>query len=173
MKDVIKFFLLIIFLQFNQVYAAENIVYLDIEKLIHSSQAGKIINENIKKNHKTNLDIFEKKENELKEEESKIISQKNILNEEEFKKKIDNLKKKVINYQNERKQKIDELNILKSELTKKLLSHINPIMAEYSDKNSISLIVDKKTIVLGKTELDITEKIINLLNEKVKEIKLN
>ena len=90
MKDIIKLFLLIIFLQFNQVYAAENIVYLDIEKLIHSSQAGKIINENIKKNHKTNLDIFEKKENELKEEESKIIAQKNILNEEEFKKKIDN-----------------------------------------------------------------------------------
>ena len=64
MKDIIKLFLLIIFLQFNQVYAAENIVYLDIEKLIHSSQAGKIINENIKKNHKTNLDIFEKKEND-------------------------------------------------------------------------------------------------------------
>ena len=173
MKDIIKLFLLIIFLQFNQVYAAEHIVYLDIEKLIHSSQAGKIINENIKKNHKTILDIFEKKENELKGEESKIISQKNILNEEEFKKKIDNLKKKVINYQNERKQKIDELNILKSELTKKLLLNINPILVEYSDKNSISLIVDKKTIVLGKTELDITEKIINLLNEKVKEIKLN
>ena len=90
-----------------------------------------------------------------------------------LKKKIDNLKKKVINYQNEKKQKIDELNLLKSELTKKLLSHINPIMAEYSDKNSISLIVDKKIVVLGKTELDITEKIINLLNEKVKEIKLN
>ena len=50
MKDIIKLFLLIIFLQFKQVYAAENIVYLDIEKLIHSSQAGKIINENIKKN---------------------------------------------------------------------------------------------------------------------------
>ena len=60
MKDIIKFFLLIIFLQFNQVYAAENIVYLNIDKLIHSSQAGKIIDENIKKKHKTNLDIFEK-----------------------------------------------------------------------------------------------------------------
>ena len=85
MKDIIKLFLLIIFLQFNQVYAAENIVYLDIQKLIHISQAGKIIDDNIKKKHKTNLDIFEKKENELREEESKIISQKNILNEEEFK----------------------------------------------------------------------------------------
>ena len=173
MKDIIKFFLLFIFLQLNQVYAAENIVYLNIEKLIHISEAGKIIDEEIKKKRKINLDIFETKENELKEEESKIISQKNILNEEEFKKKIDNLKKKVINYQNERKQKIDELNILKSELTNKLLRHINPILAEYSDKNSVSLIVDKKSIVLGKTKLDITEKIINLLNEKVKEIKLN
>ena len=152
MKDIIKLFLLIIFLQFNQVYAAENIVYLDIEKLIHSSKAGKIIDEEIKKNHKTNLNIFETKENALKEEESNIISQKNILNEEEFKKKIDNLKKKVINYQNKKKQKIDELNLLKSELTKKLLTHINPLLAEYSDKNSISLIVDKKIIVLGKTE---------------------
>ena len=173
MKDIIKLFLFIIFLQFNPVYAAENIVYLNIEKLIHSSKAGKIIDEEIKKNHKTNLDIFEKKENELKEEESKIISQKNILNEDEFKKKIDNLKKKVINYQNERKQKIDELNILKTELTKKLLSHINPLLVEYSNKNSILLIIDKKNVVLGKTELDITEKIINLLNEKVGEIKLN
>ena len=173
MKDIIKLFSLIIFLQFNQVYAAETIVYLDIEKLIHSSKAGKIIDEEINKNHKTNLNIFETKESELKKEESKIISQKNILNEEEFKKKIDNLKNKVTNYQNERKKKINELNILQSDLTKKLLSHINTILVEYSEKNSISLIVDKRSIVLGKTELDITEKIINLLNEKVKEIKLN
>ena len=60
MKDIIKLFLLIIFLQFNQVYAAENIVYLDIEKLIHISQAGKIIDENIKKNIKL-IYIFLKK----------------------------------------------------------------------------------------------------------------
>ena len=173
MKDIIKLLLFIIFLQLNQVHAAENLVYLDMEKLIHRSEAGKLIDEELKKKHKTNIDIFKTKENELKNEESKIISQKNILNEEEFIKKIDKLKKRVINYQNEREKKIEELNILKSKLTKKLLVNINPILVEYSDKNSISLILDKKSIVLGKTELDITDKIINLLNEKVKEIKLN
>ena len=173
MKVIFKLFLLITLLQINQVYASESIVYLDIEKLIHSSEAGKIIDEKIKNKHKTNLNNFEKKESSLKEEESKIISQKNILSDEEFKKKINNLKKKVINYQKERQKKIDELNILKSELTKQLLNHINPILVVYSDNNHISLIVDKKHVVLGKTELDITEKIIILLNEKVKEIKLN
>jgi Skp family chaperone for outer membrane proteins len=35
------------------------------------------------------------------------------------------------------------------------------------------MIVKKENIVIGKTELDITKKIINLLNEKIKEIKLN
>ena len=52
----------------------------------------------------TDINAFEKEMNsksdsthELKEEESKIISQKNILNEEEYKKKIDNLKKKLKN----------------------------------------------------------------------------
>ena len=173
MKVIFKLFLLITLLQINQVYAAESIVYLDIEKLIHNSEAGKTIDEKIKNKHKTNLNNFEKKESSLKEEESKIISQKNILSDEEFKKKINNLKKKVINYQKERQEKIDELNILKSELTKQLLKHINPILVVYSDNNHISLIVDKKHVVLGKTELDITEKIIILLNEKVKEIKLN
>ena len=49
MKGIIILFLLIIFLQSKQVYPAENIVYLNIEKLIHSSEAGKIIDEKIKK----------------------------------------------------------------------------------------------------------------------------
>ena len=84
MKDIIKLFLLIIFLQFNQVNAAENIVYLDIEKLIHSSQAGKIINENIKKNHKTNLDIFEKKKKKIKGRRVKNYWKKKYLNWKKF-----------------------------------------------------------------------------------------
>ena len=41
-----------IFLPLNQVYAAENILYLDIEKIRHSSEAGKLINEKINNNHK-------------------------------------------------------------------------------------------------------------------------
>ena len=47
-----------------------------------------------------------------------------------------------------------------------------PILAEYSTKNNISLIVDKKSIVIGKTELDITKNILDLLNSKIKKIEL-
>ncbi len=63
MKSTIKLFFLIIFIASNHTYAADNIVYLDVDKLIHNSHAGKLIDENLKKMHKANLDIFEKNEN--------------------------------------------------------------------------------------------------------------
>ena len=57
--------------------------------------------------------------------------------------------------------------------TKKLLKEINPILADYSNKKNISVILRKKDIVIAKTDLDITNEIIELVNSKVKKINLN
>ena len=46
-------------------------------------------------------------------------------------------------------------------------------MEEYSKKNSIRIIVQKKNIVMGKKEDDITKDILELINQKVKSIKIN
>ena len=46
-------------------------------------------------------------------------------------------------------------------------------MSEYSSKNSISLIIQKKNIVIGKSDLDITSQILELVNAKIKSVKLN
>ena len=39
-------------------------------------------------------------------------------------------------------------------------------------KNSISMIVEKKSIIIGKSELNITNDILDLLNKKIKNIDL-
>ena len=57
--------------------------------------------------------------------------------------------------------------------TKKLLKEINPILADFSKKKDISVIMRKKDIVIAKTDLDITNEIIQLVNSKVKKINLN
>ena len=53
------------------------------------------------------------------------------------------------------------------------LKNINPILAKYSEENLISIIMDKKNILIGKSELDITKDIIKILDKKIKSIKLN
>ena len=57
------------------------------------------------------------------------------------------------------------------EKTKEILKVLNPIIAKYVDLNSISLVIPKKNIIVGKKNLDITEQIIQLLNNDIKKLK--
>ena len=68
-------------------YSSEKIVYLDVEKIMQESIAGKAIITKIKKKRDTSISKFKKKEKDIFEKEKKLISQKNILSDEEFKKK--------------------------------------------------------------------------------------
>ena len=60
-----------------------------------------------------------------------------------------------------------------TELQKVLIEKLIPILAEYSESNSISMILPKQNIIIGKSNLDLTKTVIDILNEKVKSIKLN
>ena len=54
-----------------------------------------------------------------------------------------------------------------------MISKLTPILEEYSKKNSIRIIIQKKNIVMGKSEDDITKDILELINQKVKNIKID
>ena len=140
---------------------------------MNESIVGKSLIEQLEKIHKSNIAEFKKIEDFLKLEESSILSQKNILSGEEFGKKINSLKKKINDYKENRKQKIDSVSKKKVEANTKLFEILNPILADYSKKNDISIILRKKDIVIAKSDLDITDKIIGLINSKVKKINLN
>ena len=165
-------FFIIFFLNINFSYGETNIVYLDLDFIFSNSLVGKYINSEIEKQHKQNLENFKKEEKALKDEEIKIVSQRNILKNDEFEKKINELRNKVNLYRKNRQALINNLNQLRINSTNKILQEINPILTEYSKKNSISMIVQKKYIVVGKSELNITQDILDQLNNKIKKIEL-
>ena len=69
-------------------------------------------------------------------------------------------------------KKNSDLNILKDNSTKVILKNINDILAEYSTKNSISMIIEKKNIIIGKSDLNVTNEILDLLNKKITTVEL-
>ena len=169
-----KFFLLIFFLfNINFAFAEEKIVYLDINKIINESKAGIKINEQLKKINDKNIEEFKKSETKLKSEEEDILKQKNILKEEDFNSKVKDLRIKYDSYNEKKINTNNELKKMRDNAANKLLVAINEILKEYSLKNSISLMIDKKNIVIGKTQLDITNDILVLLNKKISNISLN
>ena len=174
MKYLVKIFVIIIFLFCNNLSYAENlIVYIDMEKILNESNPGMSINKQLEQIHKVNIKEFKEIEEELKKEERSIIAQKNILSKEDYSKKIKILRDKTNNYRKNRQEKINFLTKKRMESSSKLLSIINPILSDYSKENNISIILQKKNVVLAKTDLNITNKIIDILNSKIESINLN
>ena len=167
--------LLIFFIFFSKISLSheKTIVYIDLNKIMNNSIAGKSITSQLENNHKKNISKFKNIEEELKKDEAKIISQKNVITKEEFEKKIIDLRDKANKFRKERNDNINNLNNQRLEATAKMITLIRPILSEFSDKNSISLIIDKKYIIIGKTVLDITDDILKIVDEKIGKIKLD
>ena len=168
-----KYYLLFFFIIFHtNLFAEEKIFYLDVNFLLSESEAGKFINNELQIINNKNIEEFKKIENSIKTEEEKLLKQKNILKEDEFNNKINKLREKYKSYQELKNTKNNDLKILRDKAGNQILKIINEILAEYSTKNKISLVMEKKNIIIGKTELDITKNILVLLNAKIKKVEL-
>ena len=167
--------LLIFFIFFSKISLSheKSIVYIDLNKIMNNSIAGKSITSQLENNHKKNISKFKNIEEKLKKEEAEIISQKNVVTKEEFEKKIIDLRDKANKFRKERNDNINNLNNQRLEATSKMITLVRPILSEFSDKNSISLIIDKKNIIIGKTLLDITDDILKIIDEKIGKIQLD
>ena len=173
---MIKLYFLLIFniiIFHTNLFAEEKIFYLDVNFLLSESEAGKYINNELQLINNKNIEEFKKIENSIKTEEEKLLKQKNILKEEEFNNKVNKLREKYKSYQELKNKKNNDLKILRDKAGNQILKIINEILAEYSTKNKISLIMKKENLVIGKTELDITKNIFDLLNAKIKKVELN
>ena len=170
-----KFFLIlsvIVLFITNFSIARANVVFVDLDKIVSLSEAGKSIIDQLDILNKSTIDELKKIEKILKEKEIKLISQKNILSQSEYEKNIRSLKSEIDDYNKERKIKIQSINKLKLKNTNKLLKQVNKVLIKYSEENSISIILQKKNIITGKSSLDISEDILKLVNKNVKEFKI-
>ena len=162
------FFLIFI----NPVASEQKIVFVDMDMLVSISKPGSSIFNQLKDVNNKNLNYLKKEEKKFKEKDKKLLAQKNIISETDFKNKIDELKSEINDYNQNRNKMIKEFNKLKVENTNNLLKLITPILAKYSTENKISIILQKKDLIIGKTELDITDEIIKVINNEVKEFKI-
>ena len=140
---------------------------------MQQSIAGKSIKKQLEKFYNKNLEKFKKNDQILKNKEKKIIAQKNILSNEDFQKELESLRSEIINFQREQVKAREDMNKLRVGATNKLISKLSPILKEYAKANSISLILEKENIVMGKKEIEITDEILLIANDKIKDIKIN
>ena len=173
MKYFVKIFVITFFLLIStNSFAEQKIVVLDLKFVLNNSKAGKGAQDYLKKSFEENQKKFTKMEKDLKKEEIDLLEKKTILTKEEYNDKTDSLRKKVIDYQSQRRASLDKLAKQRATARKILTDKLNPILDSYINENEISLVIDKKNMVGGLNEYDITNLIVDKLNKEFPSINL-
>ena len=156
----------------NITFAQEKVVFIDINFIFQNSIVGKVLNEQIaKKENEINLEI-KKFKNDIEVEKNEITLQKNVISVEEYNKKIKILETKIQEMNKLISTKKIELNKFKKNVETRFSKELNLIIEKYSTENSIDMILDKSNLLMARKELNITQQVINLFNENVKEINI-
>ena len=174
MKNLITivFFCSLLFTN-NKLKAEIKIAYIDMELILNNSIAGKKLTENLNKISLENQNYFKQKEEDFKNQELKIISQRNILDNSELESKLKKLREEVTIYNQEKNKRINNFNKKKIQVSELLFKAIKPLLIKYSNENSISIFLQKKNIVIGKSELNKTEDLLKIVDKEITEIKFN
>ena len=174
MKYFVKFFVvtLTVFICTYAV-AEQKVAFLDMTYILNKSKAGEGAQDYLKKKFKENQKKFADKEIQLKKEENDLLQAKASLTKEEYQKKATDLRKKVASYQTERRESLEKLAKQRTDAKAQLIKKLDPILESFLSENSISIIVDKKHVVKGDNQLDITKQIVEKLDKELPSINLN
>ena len=56
---------------------------------------------------------------------------------------------------------------IKNKKIAEFFEKVNPFIQDFLDKNSIDILLNNKYVIIGKNDLDITSKIINIINKNI------
>jgi Skp family chaperone for outer membrane proteins len=155
----------LIFLFFSTNLIASELAIIDIEFIFANSKKGKLINSEI---IKTNNDLKEKflsDEKKFTEREANIRSKKNILSTEEYDKEVNKFKEDLKIYNQKKQKKFQEIQEINSKKIKDFYEILNNVLINYSNENNIQTVIDKKYILISKSNSDITNLILEILNK--------
>ena len=146
--------------------------FIDFKQVLNQSNAGKKAQDFLKNKFQSEVKKFKKLETDIRKEEKDLIAKKKLITQEEYKKKVENLRKKVSELQKNRQKSLNNIGQLRLKARKQLLIKLNPIIKKYMADNKIKIVLDKEAVLLGDATLNITSKIIEILNKELKSLDL-
>ena len=149
-------------------YSQDQIAYLELDKVINNTKAGKLIISKLEKSKNEALLKFKKKEDDLKKTEDEIKKQKNIISEDQFKKKLVEFRNEVKNFRQDRQKVINDFNQKRKVEFEEFFKKITPIIESYLAEKNIEILLDKKNIFIASKNKNITQEIIKMIDSKIK-----
>ncbi len=167
-KKLRLLFLIVFFISINSASNASNIAYVNLDRILQNSNLGKKILTRIDQQKNIEKKKINERENNIKSLEEEIKNKQNIISKDEFNKELSKLRKSINELQSYKKQVYNNFEKSKNDEIILFFDQINPYVQDYLKENSIDILFNNKNIVIGKDSLDITDKLINIINDSIK-----
>ena len=154
-------------------YPNTSIAIVDLNLILSDSKAAKNATKQFETFQKsTEAEILESEKNML-EERNKLIEQQSVIAPEAFELKAKDYEKKLQNFQVEKQTKLRMLEGSLQKARNEILDNVKPILEELSKELGVTVILEKNSVLLSASNMDITENVIKKLNKKLPKIKVS
>ena len=168
----IFFILIFLSLSINVLKADDKVSYIDIDYILKNTLAGKELLNTLKNEEEIKINKFKSNDDSFKNEEKQILAKKNLVSEKEMNKEMKDLQIKFQKYKKDKQKEIEDFKIKRNKNIINFLNLINPIIEKYMSDNSIYMLIDKKNVFIANKEYDITNNLIELIDNQIKNIEL-
>ena len=173
MKDLCLVFMVILVLSFPGQALGDNpqgIGYIDMQKALNSSISGKEARKEFTNKVKKTQELFEAKQEELKELKENLEKQSLILSEDARNEKEKEYQNRMRDYQRLIKDSQEELKGEESEMVKKIFKELRVIVGKIGEKGNYTMIFEKNAsgILYGSETVDLTDEIVKAYDKERK-----
>lgn len=136
--------------------------YIDMQKAIQSTKAGKDAKSSLEKEFNKKKEELKKKEGKLKQEADEFEKKRAVLSEKSRAEKQASLQKKMMEFQQELQKSQMNIQQKERELTQPILTKMQKVVDALAKKKGFSMVFEKsgQGVMWAKADLDITDDVI-------------
>lgn len=165
MKKVFSvFFLLSCFIR---AAFAENIGFIDLDKILMQSKEGKKIKTQFDKEAKVKQEEIKKLEDAIKKKIETFNQKKFALKPEGQKQEEENIQMEILRGREITQKYMQDMQLREKELLSPLVERVRKIIENISEKEGYSFVFEKQSsfIIYSKPQYDLTDRVIKIINE--------
>ena len=144
--------------------AEQKIAVVDVQRAVMQTEDGLRAQATLKKLFDSRQQELNKKQNDMQREREELDKQSKVLSKEAMQKRIDDWQKKMVELQQVFLEYNKELEKKQKEMTDPIFEKVMGIVKRLASTEGFDVILDKATVAFVRTDLDLTDRCIQMVN---------
>ena len=140
------------------------VAVVDVQRAVMQTEDGLRAQATLKKLFDSRQQELNKKQNELQKQKEEIDKQSKVLSQQALQKKMDDWQKQMVELQTTFVEYNKELEKKQRELQDPILERVMGTIKRIAGTDGYDLIVDRATVAFSRSDLDLTDRVIQLAN---------